>query len=367
MTAGAVDVAVAGGGPAGAAAALSLSRHDPSLSVTLIESTPYVEPRIGETLPPLARSLLEHLGVWEAFSARRELLHRPVHGTVAAWGDATTRENDYLFGTAGAGWHLDRRAFDDFLAGEAEARGTEVRRGCRVLGVEREGDGFRLRLSGGASFDARAVVDATGRRATVARALGARVVRQDRLLALVRFYEEGSGGDPRSLVETFADGWWYTAGLPGGRRVVMLMTDADLVRGLRLHEPEAWSRRLAAAPEVSTRLDGARPLGGLVGRPADSRRLEPAAGGDAAGAWIAVGDAASVFDPLSSQGIVKALRSGVLASYALADLLTKGDTAGFERYRAFVESEFASYLETRARFYREEVRFADREFWRRRH
>jgi flavin-dependent dehydrogenase len=38
--------------------------------------------------------------------------------------------------------------------------------------------------------------------------------------------------------------------------------------------------------------------------------------------WLAVGDAASTFDLLSSRGIVKALRSGVCPLYAIADPLT---------------------------------------------
>ena len=78
-----VDVAIAGGGPGGCAAALSLRAFAPSLSVALIEATKYDAPRIGETLPPPARALLEHVGVWETFLAQS---HRPVYGTSSAWG-----------------------------------------------------------------------------------------------------------------------------------------------------------------------------------------------------------------------------------------------------------------------------------------
>ena len=43
------DVVILGGGPAGAAAALSLRRHAPSLSVALVEQSNYDAPRVGET------------------------------------------------------------------------------------------------------------------------------------------------------------------------------------------------------------------------------------------------------------------------------------------------------------------------------
>ena len=80
-----------------------------------------------------------------------------------------------------------------------------------------------------------------------------------------------------------------------------------------------------------------------------------------------MGDAASTFDPLSSQGILKALRSGIFAAYAAGDLLAKGDEAGMRRYPVFVEREFASFLRARARYYADEARWPEREFWRRRH
>jgi 2-polyprenyl-6-methoxyphenol hydroxylase-like FAD-dependent oxidoreductase len=61
------DVVILGGGPAGAATALSLRSHAPDLSVALIEQTNYHATRIGETLPPAVRPLLETIGVWQAF------------------------------------------------------------------------------------------------------------------------------------------------------------------------------------------------------------------------------------------------------------------------------------------------------------
>jgi hypothetical protein len=81
---------------------------------------------------------------------------------------------------------------------------------------------------------------------------------------------------------------------------------------------------------------------------------------------IAIGDAVSCFDPVSGHGIVKALRSGVFASYAVADFLRRGDATGLERYRALMTAEFATYRQTLADFYGLERRWAERSFWKRR-
>jgi flavin-dependent dehydrogenase len=79
-----------------------------------------------------------------------------------------------------------------------------------------------------------------------------------------------------------------------------------------------------------------------------------------------VGDAATTFDPLSSVGIMKGLRSGVLASYAIGDFF-KGNTSGLEKYEALLKREFENYLATRAEYYRREKRWANSVFWQRRH
>ncbi|MGB7924361.1 MAG: NAD(P)/FAD-dependent oxidoreductase [Pyrinomonadaceae bacterium] len=353
------DVAIVGGGPGGSATALSLRAHAPSLSVVLIEASRYETIRIGETLPPPARRILEHLGVWEPFRCQR---HREAHGTTAVWGSAIPLDNDFIFMTANTGWHLDRTAFDAMLAEQAQSRGATLILDTRLRDAKRTGDEWRLTLSTGGVLTARFIVDATGGNAAFARRCGASFVRADRLVGLARFFEDG-GDDPRTLVEAFEDGWWYTAGLPDGRRITACMTDADLAQNLRLNEAEHWSSMLAAMPCVGAMMRASRPCSPVIVRSTESRRLEPAAGDH----WLAVGDSASRFDPLSSQGIVKALRSGIFASYVIGDLLMRDDDAGLRRYRRFVMEEFKSYTEVRAKYYLEEQRWPASEFWRRRH
>jgi len=194
------DVVIVGGGPAGCATALALRSHAPSLSVTLIEASTYAEPRLGETLPPIGRTLLEHLGVWEKFRADG---HQPLYGTAAAWGAPVAREHPFICSPHGAGWHLDRGAFDASLANAAAARGVTLLRSTRVTDVN--------------TLRARFLVDATGRTATLARRLGARMVGDDRLVAFTQLFEQRNSAEPRTLVEAFRDGWWYTARVPGVR------------------------------------------------------------------------------------------------------------------------------------------------------
>lgn len=325
----------------------------------MVESSRYDGERIGETLPPHVRNVLAHLGVWDRFARSGA---REVAGTAAAWGDPVARPNDYVFATRGPGWHVDRAAFDELLATEAERSGAVLSRKTTVEALSGEPGRWTIGTSAG-TLGARFVVDATGHGAAIARARGATLVDTDKLVAFARFFDETEGSrDPRTVVEAFAEGWWYTAGLPGGRRIVACVTDADVGRRLRLRDLQTWSARLRRTDHVAAVVAAAEGDGALFVRPMHTRRLDRAGGAG----WVAVGDAASSFDPLSSQGILKALRSGIFGAYTAADALG-GDGDAVSRYARFVAEEFDAYLSARALFYGREQRWPEHEFWRRRH
>jgi flavin-dependent dehydrogenase len=353
-----VDVAVVGAGPAGSACAISLRDRTPSLSVALIEASNFDAPRAGESLSPAARPLLDRLGVLGAFLAAK---HAEVHGTSASWGDASPEDNDYIFFARGPGWHLERARFDAMLAEHAAARGATLMTGAAVRGVRRDDDdhAWRLDLAGGGEVAARFLVDATGDATIARRFCGARAVISDRLVSFGRFFDDRSDSDRRTIVEAFADGWWYTAAVPGQRRFVACMTDGAAARRLRLGDTECWTRLLETMPLVGGVARGAQPSGPIVARACGSQRLDVAAGSD----WLAAGDAASRLDPLSSQGITKALRGGVFASYAIGDALAGGDGRGLRRYHRFIHAEFEGYLRARAQIYHRERRWPRSEFW----
>ena len=139
------------------------------------------------------------------------------------------------------------------------------------------------------------------------------------------------------------------------------MSDADIVKRRGLNSTDAWLGLLEQTSHTGARVRHATPLGAPSAHAAHTHRLERVTGDG----WLAVGDAATTFDPLSSQGILKSLRSGVLASFAVADYF-KGTASGLEKYEALTTREFKDYLAARADFYGRERRWEDSPFWRRR-
>ncbi len=298
--------------------------------------------------------------MWDAFLRTGP---RAAYGTAAAWGRPRFLDSPFMLTPYGRGWHVDRPRFDALLAERARLRGATVRLGTRVVDTTRVEDGWLLRLARGEALTARFLVDASGRRAAIARRLGARVVAADRLIGFARFFDVEDDRESVTLVEPFREGWWYTAGLPQRRRIVACMTDADIAARLGLLRGERWRELLEETARVGRTVTAGTPQGALVARSAASQRLDPACGEG----WIAVGDAASTFDPLSSQGILKALRSGIFASYAVADRLSRGDAAGLERYRRYITREAMAHRRAQAKYYREERRWPQSQFWSRRH
>lgn len=350
------DVCVIGGGPAGSAAALTLARYTKH-QVLLLEASRYETPRVGETVSAGIVPLLAYLGADAILSDQTTL---PAFGTAAAWGTHQLIERDFIFTGRGQGLHLDRRRFDQALAGCLPS----VHTASQVREVTRQDNAWAVSVEGPDGpwqASARIIVDATGRQARIARRLGAQRVVTDRLVGLV-CYLEVPELERTTLVETEPQGWWYTAPLPHAQAVAALMTDADLLRGLSIDTVAGFMKRLAATTHVAARLAGARPLTEPRASPAESHVLTPPCGAG----WVAAGDAACAFDPLASLGIGYALTSGVQAA-RIADAWLRGDNSLAAAYPDDIARHAAVNSAQSHDIYAAERRWPDSVFWQRRH
>ncbi len=365
-----VDVAIAGGGPGGAAAAIALAKQGQRVLMADVGTGRW--PRIGEGLPPSARALLRELGVLDQVLAEG---HRRSPGTVAFWGSDTAHTEDTLFGLHGDGLQLDRARFDAGLRTAAHAAGAQVFDRARLRLLE-PGDAqtphtLELRIGEAASqqVQARWLIDASGRSASLARALGAQRIAHDRLLA---FHQRLTGGaatdrDGRTWVEAVANGWWYSVLLPSGERLIAYLSDfsgehgAAERRGLLTGEGLWDALRLAPQLHALCVGHGWRPHGAVQGADASSTELDHA-GGER---WLAVGDAAMGFDPLSSKGIANALYTGLRAAGVIW-ACERGDADAVGGYARLVREIHRDYRGQCLGFYAAERRWLLSGFWRRR-
>ena len=354
------DVAVVGGGAAATAAAIALARA--GRSVVVLERSSYDRARIGETLAPVARLPLVQLGAWESF-----IKDAPVAwpGTRSAWGCAELDDTSFVRSAYGDGWHIDRSRFDAMLAGIAADAGACVRLRARVSEC-RAGPhgGWEIDVATSRTPEtlrAAVLIDAVGRASLPMRARTRRRIAPDRLVGIVATFAAAPARDHRTLVEAVAEGWWYSAAVPNAGLSVAYMTDADLKPAGRGRLGEWWRMQLERAPHTRSRLRRARQRTTLSVVAANTYSTTPMVGSD----WLAIGDAAVAYDPLSSLGLCRAMESGLQAARAIA-ARTAGDPNAFDDYERGVRASWNEYLRMRAMYYRQERRWPDSVFWWRR-
>jgi flavin-dependent dehydrogenase len=357
--------AIVGGGPAGVATALTLART--GLPVVLIERTDGSGNPIGESLPPSTNPLLQRLGLTETLAASRPLA---CHANRSSWGgDGRLVEHNFLSEPYGPGWHLDRPTFNRALFDFASDHAVICRRETRVQSATRSDNG-RWQLTVATperpeTIEAGFIVDATGR--------GARIVRRlsqlsifDRLTAAVATYvpTERPMEDSTTLIEATEHGWWYTALLPDGRLMVVFFSDADILARFGAWTHFGWTELLKASTVTADRIARHRYV--LDRTPtmtaAFSAMRTPCTGEG----WLAVGDAATTYDPLSSYGIGSALSSGLRAANAIVAHLD-GDSRALSQYEGSLSQGYVRYLQLWKAYYNQERRWPSAPFWQRRH
>ena len=373
-----VDVVVVGAGPAGCAAAVTLARD--GRSVLIVDSGRAERTfRVGEGAPPGLDQAVDQVFGPDAFGGHD---HLRSFANRSAWGSAVAVDTDFMFNPFGPGWHLDRVAFDARLVERAEAAGARIWDGTVRTADARGGPGVAGRWtlqvetrSGGREVDAALVCDASGRRAAFARRHGATLVTHDRLVAAVAVFDRSAVRRPGSIgdddidsattIESVEGGWWYSAAIPGDRRVVAFFTDGDLLPdGIR--SADGFRGLVAATGHVGPLVGGDRLTYDLPEPPAivaagTSHLDQPTGAG-----WVAAGDAAACFDPLSSQGTLTAVLMGRTAGDALISLLVDR-RAGTDAYESRYRSIMDRFLDEQAATYAVEQRWPDAPFWQRRH
>ena len=357
------DYCIIGGGTAGATAAIMLKKRAPQSSILMIEASNYDEWRVGETLSPDAGRAFRELGIWDSFNHQG---HLASYGTCAAWEHDYITENEFIYHPEGKGWHLNRVKFDEWMAGQAAGKGIVLRKQTRYISHKQQREGFLLNLEHSKEkyqVQANWVIDASGRLSAFGRNEKVQRTVYDRLSGVIGFFKSELPPEKIStytLVESQKEGWWYSAYLNDDRFIIAFMTDSDILKAKGLQDTQVYLNLLKETLHTQHRVLKLTPLDSVRILSAASILSQTVYGHR----WIAIGDAASTFDPLSSQGIYKGIRSGMFSAYAILD--EQAGKSGLDKYQRFISDEYKEYLETKKEFYSRVQRWPNSEFWKRR-
>jgi FADH2-dependent halogenase len=353
------DVAVVGGGPAGAAAACRLARA--GRRVVLFERDRFPRFHIGESLLASVNDVLEELGAAalvraRAFPAKWGATFMTADGSVERFADFAVSAEVPRPQT----WQVPRAEFDDLLLRHAAASGADVREGHRVLDALFDPAGVTVRVRDAADraheVRAAALVDASGRFGLLARKFGLRVD-EPRLANIATFAHysgvpRGQGrraGDIR-VVARHDLGWFWLIPISEALMSVGVVLPRKAFDALpRMPSDALLEHAIQETPAVAALMRDAR-REWPVRVEKDFSFGARAYAGDR---WVLVGDAGSFLDPVFSTGVAIALESGVEAARALDRGLASGDLSARafavfarrqrRRYRAFRRFVLAFY------------------------
>ena len=352
---------IIGGGPAGTSTAIALASS--GAQVTLVDRARFPRTRIGESLPPKIEPLLAALGVTKQVEQAQFARMRGT--TIVQGASIETHEFDPTGGALG--YQVERERFDALLLDRAREMGVEVREETAFTRLERDSEkvtGVSLRSAAGENsvLAAKMVVDASGVSAIVSRALGSKRREAIRTVALCGYWKDTAipADIPASntLFETFADGWLWSVRRADGLRNVTLAFDTSSLRGV--DTTAYYLDRARNSALIAPLLKNASLAGEVAAHDATWFDSEKVCGDG----WILVGDAASFIDPLTSQGVFKAIQSGLAAAAVIRTIMQRPeDTELARRYYQESQEEFhANYVDVALAFYRESP-FAEEPFW----
>lgn len=313
------DVVVVGAGPAGSAAALSALRTRPGARVLLLDRHDFPRDKAcGDGVAPHALDELARLGAAHVLLDRVPVRRLRLVGPRGTEASAVLQRPDHV---------VPRTVLDARLVAAAVARGAVLQRRT-VRRVEVRGD--RVVVDG--ELETRTLVGADGANGVVRRELGLPRPAPSTVAVAVRGYVRLPTDEPEQVIvmdgrDWPAYAWRFDAG-DGTSNVGFGM----LLPSLRAagHGRAALQRRLV---ELLPEAAGAERLRSHHLPLSTGRPVQPG------GPVLLVGDAASLVNPLTGEGIFYALLSGRLAGAAA---VTEADPG--TAYREALQRELGRHL-----------------------
>lgn len=369
------DVVIVGGAFAGAAAALLLAEQRPGCRIVLAELAERFTRRVGEATVEVSGMFASRvLGLWDHLA--RE--HLPKHGLRYWFSDGDDRPLAEMTEVGGGevprlpSFQLDRAKLDEHLLVRAADSGCEVLRPAKVRSIDHGWPTSRVHLEtpdGERTLTTRWVIDASGRRALVARRqhLLEKIESHPTAALWARWrgvadLDGPAGPGPlsacgrhvlpasrRLATNHFCGyGWWvWMIPLAGGETSIGLVYDKDLLElptgGSQRQRYETFLRSRPGLGELLTEASVEQDGDGddfmaLAHLPYKSRRYM-------APGWALVGDAAAFIDPFYSPGLDHA----AISVSATVDLLAR--ELGGELDATALESEIERHNQAFDRSY----------------
>jgi geranylgeranyl reductase family protein len=318
------DIAIVGAGPAGCAAALSL-KHS-GRRVLLLDKAEFPrEKTCGDSIPAASMLNLENIdpGIYNSFL--QTVPHNSFRSSSLVFPSGKSLQVHWPL----PGYLVYRNDFDAFLLDRVKAANTSrILTGLKAVDYGRFGNFFRIGTrygeSEGPEIICSRIIGADGAPSLAARKLTGSNPDQSTYGHAIRcYYEDVPGMDNDTelifMHPDFFPGYFWLFPMADGRVNAGYGMPEKWRKRSGMPLPELFTRFIKEHPVVREMLSGSRQVtpikGGMV---PFAMKWQPCSG---PGFYLA-GDAASLVDPLSGDGIQYAIKSGILAgAHAEKDLI----------------------------------------------
>ncbi len=325
------DVAIIGGGPAGATVGTLLKKYSPKLDVVIIERAQFPRDHVGESLLPAVPRILHEMGVWD----KVEAANFPIKlGATYRWGKQsdqdlyyfhflpggkftqTQRPGHYSGERARTTFQVDRSIYDKILLDHAEEMGCRVHQRSKVVEVKRMGDridGLTVWFDGESepeSVEARYYIDASGGESIVRKTMGVEIDSPTLLrnIAMWDYWHNAEWAEKVGVDGTYVRilslgyGWLWFIPLGPTRTSIGFITAADYYKKSGKSTEELYLEAIATEPIVRELTQNATREDRLEATKDWSFVAERLYGEN----WFLAGDAGGFADPILSAGLTLA-------------------------------------------------------------
>lgn len=317
---------------------------------------------LAETLPPSAMPLLHKIGLLELFTKHSI---RKTYGYHSLWGsDRLTTHNFYFHNPYKYGLKIDKCAIIKNLE---QTTKTTILAYDNQLHLNRITDGFEIKYqtnTGNKKISTRLIVDATGRSRAVLKKLNIDSVRYDDTLAFTCHLPKKKHPKLKHdvFVESFNDGWGLVSGNGECQNVVSIFTNSKSSIYSKVSAYKHWKEILSNTQYLNHFLSDELTYN-VVGKLSNSSKPTQVAGPN----WLAIGDAALAFDPLSSHGVSNAIFTALSAAESSQRYFETNNKEEKENtirtYDESIDTIFQSYLSSKDSLYTNERRWPNSSYW----
>lgn len=320
------NVCILGAGPGGASAALKLDRL--GIDCLLVDKATFPRDKIcGDALSGKVVYALNRID-----KSIMEDFYEPKDIKIDCWGVEFVFPKDRKISVASTsflkegeqnprafGFVSKREDFDNYIIEYVrKSSHIDFREGLELRDFEKVEDGFILKnKDGSVAIKTKLVIAADGAQSKFAREIAAFDKEEKHFAGAIRAYYKNVKGCSEDnfielhFVEDFAPGYLWIFPLPNGEANVGVGMRSDLISKDKVNLKKKMLEILATHPRFKDRFEEAEVIGKIkgFGLPLGSKKRKIS--GDH---YMLIGDAASLIDPLTGEGIGNAMISGLRAA-----------------------------------------------------